>query len=155
MSCAQYLLVGIDIDPRRIEYYVGERIAPGGYAWVFPKGDDVANVGLGVQADLADEPALSYLDRFIDNQSHLAPGSPVTLVAGGVPLALPPPRLVTDGLMLVGDAARQVDPLTGGGITNGMAAGKLAAYASSRVVAQYGPRLEESLSGDVDRILAL
>ena len=35
------------------------------------------------------------------------------------------------------------------------AAGKLAAYASSRVVAQYGPRLEESLSGDVDRILAL
>jgi fructokinase len=44
------------------------------------------------------------------------------------------------------------------GITHGHdieAAGKLAAYASSRVVAQYGPRLEEPLSGDVDRILAL
>jgi digeranylgeranylglycerophospholipid reductase len=127
MSCAQYLLAGIDINPSRLEYYVGQGIAPGGYAWVFPKGDGVANVGLGVQSNLADEPALNYLNRFIEGQPHLAMGSPVTLIAGGVPVAMPPPRLVADGLMLVGDAARQVDPLTGGGITSAMAAAKLAA----------------------------
>jgi len=136
MSCAQYLLAGIDIEPHRLEYYVAEEIAPGGYAWVFPKGEGLANVGLGVQSDLADEPALNYLHRFIESQSHLAPGSPVTLVAGGVPVAMPPPRLVTDGLMLVGDAARQVDPLTGGGITNGMAAGRLAAEVATRAIAE-------------------
>jgi len=135
MSCAQYLLVGIDIKTYRIEYYVGGGVAPGGYAWVFPKGDGMANVGLGVQADLTGEPALNYLNRFIENQPHLAPGSPVTLVAGGVPVAMPPPRLVKDGLMLVGDSARQVDPLTGGGITNGMAAGRLAAEVAARAVA--------------------
>jgi len=40
----------------------------------------------------------------------------VTLVTGAVPVAQAPERLVDDGAMLVGDAARQVDPLTGGGI---------------------------------------
>ena len=136
MSCAQYLLVGIDIKPAWVEYYVGREVAPGGYAWVFPKGDGMANVGLGVQADLANEPALAYLNRFVESQLHLAAGSPVTLVAGGVPVAMSPPRLVTDGLMLVGDAARQVDPLTGGGITNAMAAGKLAAGVAARAIAK-------------------
>ncbi|MFZ5918064.1 MAG: geranylgeranyl reductase family protein [Chloroflexota bacterium] len=136
MSCAQYLLANIDIDPERIEYYLGAAIAPGGYAWVFPKGEGLANVGLGLQADLAQAPALSYLERFVESQPHLSAGSPVTLVAGGVPVALPPPRLVTDGLMLVGDAARQVDPLTGGGITNGMTAGKLAAEVAARAIAE-------------------
>ena len=87
----------------------------------------MANVGLGVQSDMAEGPALNYLNRFIERWPHLSPGSPVTLIAGGVPVALPPPRLVTDGLMLVGDAARQVDPLTGGGITNGMSAARMAA----------------------------
>jgi digeranylgeranylglycerophospholipid reductase len=135
MSCAQYVLVGIDINPSRIEYYVGEGVAPGGYAWVFPKGDGIANVGLGVQADMVDEPALNYLNRFIESQPHLASGSPVTLVAGGVPVAAPPPRLVTDGLMLVGDAARQVDPLTGGGIINGMTAGRQAAEVTAGAIA--------------------
>jgi digeranylgeranylglycerophospholipid reductase len=136
MSCAQYLLVGIDINESCIEYYIGQEVAPGGYAWVFPKGAGMANVGLGVQADLADEPALNYLNRFVESQPHLASGSPVTLVAGGVPVAPPPPRLVTDGLMLVGDAARQVDPLTGGGIINGMTAGRLAAEVAARAVAR-------------------
>jgi digeranylgeranylglycerophospholipid reductase len=127
MSCAQYLLAGIEIDPNRIVYEVGRGVAPGGYAWVFPKGEGLANVGLGVQADLADEPALNYLNRFIEGRPHLSAGSPVTLIAGGVPVAPPPPRLVTDGLMVIGDAARQVDPLTGGGIASGMEAGRLAA----------------------------
>jgi len=45
-----------------------------------------------------------------------------------------PPRLVSDGLMLVGDAARQVDPLTGGGITNAMAAGQLAAEVAAKAI---------------------
>jgi digeranylgeranylglycerophospholipid reductase len=59
----------------------------------------------------------------------------VTLITGGVPVALPPRSLVSDGLMLIGDAARQVDPLTGGGITNGMAAGQLAAEIAAAAIA--------------------
>jgi len=137
MTCAQYLLAGIDIDPTCCSYIIDEETAPGGYAWVFPKGEGRANVGLGVQADLVaeDTSPLVYLHRFIETQAHLEQGSPVTLIAGGVPLALPPHRLVKDGLMLAGDAARQVNPLTGGGIANGMFAGRLAAEVAAAAIA--------------------
>jgi digeranylgeranylglycerophospholipid reductase len=139
MACAQYLLAGIEIDPACCYYYVGQGVAPGGYAWVFPKGEGKANVGLGVQADLAADTALNYLNHFIESQPHLAQGSPVTLVVGGVPVGPPLPRLVTSGLMLVGDAAHQADPLTGGGIANAMLAGRLAAEVAAQAIAAGDP----------------
>jgi len=147
MVCAQYLLAGIEIDPTCTCYTICHEVAPGGYAWIFPKGEGKANVGLGVQADLWEGVAanahkgpkcgnvLGYLTRFIETDPRLAQGYPVTLVAGNVPVALPPARLVADGLMLVGDAARQVDPLTGGGIINAMTAGKLAATVAVEAIA--------------------
>jgi len=135
MSCAQYLLAGVEVDPTCCAYYLGMDIAPGGYAWVFPKGEGRANVGLGVQGDLVREPPLTLLERFIANQPHLRCGYPVTLVVGGVPVAPTLPRLVGDGCLLVGDAARQVDPLTGGGIINAMTAGRLAGEVVAEAIA--------------------
>ncbi len=145
MVCAQYVLSGIELDPTCTSYTIGYEVAPGGYAWVFPKGAGQANVGLGVQADLwrtagsqLKPPAatvLDYLNRFIEARPTLARGHPVTLIAGNVPVALAPARLATDGLMVVGDAARQVDPLTGGGIINAMTAGRLAAETAVAAIA--------------------
>jgi digeranylgeranylglycerophospholipid reductase len=137
MACAQYLLAGIEIDPTCTCYTIGHELAPGGYAWVFPKGEGKANVGLGVQADLwqGDETALDCLNRFIEARPFLAQGYPVSLIIGNVPVALPPVHLVADGLMLVGDAARQVDPLTGGGIVNAMIAGRMAAEVAAAGIA--------------------
>lgn len=155
MACAQYLLAGIDWDPTCLGYWIDETVAPGGYAWVFPKGEGRANVGLGVQADLATSPALAYLDRFVEREPGLAKGSPVTLIAGNVPVTLPCSQLVTNGLMLVGDAARQVDALTGGGIIHGMIAGRFAAQTaaealesrdtSARVLRAYQERVSQFL----------
>ncbi len=161
MICAQYLLTGIDWDTSCLGYWIDEEIAPGGYAWVFPKGEGRANVGLGIQADLGDQTALSYLNRFVEREPALAQGSPVTLVAGNVPVALPCQRLVADGLMLVGDAARQVDPLTGGGIMNAMTAGRLAGRVaaqaieagdtSARGLAAYPEQVEQTMGRRLER----
>ncbi len=134
LTCAQYLLGGIELDPQRCDYYLGETLAPGGYAWVFPKGDGLANVGLGVQADLAQTSALEYLHRFIEKYPQLEQGSPVTLIAGNVPVGIARGAIVDHGLMLIGDAARQADPLTGGGIANAMVAGRLAAEVAAQAV---------------------
>jgi len=153
MACAQYLLAGIEVDPACCYYYIGQEVAPGGYAWVFPKGEGRANVGLGVQADLATDSALNYLIRFIERQPHLVQGSPVTLVVGGVPVSRSLPRLVESGLMLVGDAARQVDPLTGGGIANAMIAGRLAAEVAARAIAS-GDTSAETLALYQERWMA-
>ncbi len=134
MTCAQFLLAGIDLDPECTYYYLDDQIAPGGYVWIFPKGKGRANIGLGIQADLPASTPIELLTRFVESHQFLAQGSIVTLIAGGVPVALPPSRLVTSGCMLIGDAARQVDPLTGGGIANGMAAGRLAAQVVSEAI---------------------
>src|SRR5438874_8151877 len=65
-SCAQYVVEGIDFDPDAIYLQFGADIAPGGYAWVFPKSPGVANVGLGPVALKADaRNARQYLDAWI------------------------------------------------------------------------------------------
>jgi digeranylgeranylglycerophospholipid reductase len=136
MACAQFLLAGIDLDPTCTYYTISDEFAPGGYVWVFPKGAGKANVGLGVQADLPRRATpIELLTRFVESQPNLARGYPVTLVVGNVPVALPPARIVGDGIMLIGDAARQVDPLTGGGIINAMIAGRIAAQVAVDAIA--------------------
>jgi digeranylgeranylglycerophospholipid reductase len=78
MVCAQYLLAGIEIDPTCTCYVIGHELAPGGYVWIFPKGEGKANVGLGVRADLWQaecpdgEAVLGYLTRFIEARHALA-----------------------------------------------------------------------------------
>ena len=134
MSCAQFLLAGVDVDPQCTCYYVDPHLAPGGYIWVFPKGQGRANVGLGVQSDLVTIPPVDLLTQFVQSQPALARGSAVTLVVGGVPVGLSPQRLVSHGCLLVGDAARQVDPLTGGGMAHAMSAGRLAARVAAQAI---------------------
>jgi digeranylgeranylglycerophospholipid reductase len=135
MTCAQFLLAGIDIDPECMYFYLDQECAPGGYVWIFPKGHGRANVGLGMQADLARQPPIELLTRFVERRAFLAQGSIVTMIVGGVPVGVPRGPIVTDGCLLVGDAARQVDPLTGGGIAHAMAAGRLAAGVVSEAIA--------------------
>jgi digeranylgeranylglycerophospholipid reductase len=138
MVCAQYLLAGVEVDPFCCRYVIDEAAAPGGYAWVFPKGPDRANVGLGIQADLmhSRRSVREMLDGFVESDRRLSRGSPVTLITGGVPVSPPLDELVSDGLMVIGDAAHQVDPFTGGGIITGMTAGRLAAQVAVQCLAR-------------------
>lgn len=126
-SCAQYVVAGIDFDPDAIYLHFGEQLAPGGYAWVFPKGVDVANVGLGIVA-LRAEPGVTarrYLDRYM--AAYFPTGVTTGYTVGGVIVHPTVKRTVADGVILCGDAAHMVNPLSGGGIVNAMKAGRLAA----------------------------
>jgi digeranylgeranylglycerophospholipid reductase len=131
MSCAQYLLTDIEIDPFMTVFYLGNRIAPEGYAWVFPKGERTANVGVGISSrrSRAGNRARDYLDRFV--AEHFPDGKTIEYIVGGVPVCRPLPCTVADGLMIVGDAARVSDPITGGGIFNALHTGRLAAGVAS------------------------
>jgi len=132
-SAAQFEMAGVEMEDNNcIEFYFGS-VAPGGYAWIFPKGDDIANVGLGVLTTNTDKTAYEHLLEFVKNCPATQNAQPVELNVGGDPVGGMPKKLVTDNLMVVGDAAGQVNPLTGGGIisgmTGGMIAGKVAAEA--------------------------
>ena len=134
-SAAQFEMAGVEMEDNNcIEFYFGS-VAPGGYAWIFPKGDDIANVGLGVLTTNTDKTAYEHLLDFVKNCPSTQNAQPVELNIGGDPVGGMPKKMVTDNLMVVGDAAGQVNPLTGGGIisgmTGGMIAGKVAAEAIS------------------------
>jgi len=132
-SAAQYLLEGIECDPDAIYLQYSKRWAPGGYAWVFPKGVGVANVGLGIKALRGDgRNAREYLDSWV---AHRFPGAGVRrFSAGAVITATTLSRTCADGVMLVGDAAHMVNPLSGAGLVNAMKAGRLAGRHAARAL---------------------
>jgi digeranylgeranylglycerophospholipid reductase len=134
-TCLQYRMTNVDCDVRYCDFFLG-KVAPGGYVWVFPKGEGLANVGIGVQVSqvtaMAD--ARNYLDRWIDHHPGYAKGKKIDMVGGGVSICAPLKQTVGDGIMLVGDAARMIDPLTGGGIANGCIAGKICGEVAAEAV---------------------
>lgn len=129
-SCFQYRLTNLDYDPDYCEFYLGSR-APGGYIWIFPKDENTANVGMGIQLAQLKTPGQikQTLDRFIARDKRLKNGKPLDMVSGAVSISAPIDKTVMDNLLLVGDSARQIDPITGGGISNGCIAGRIAGEA--------------------------
>jgi len=128
-SCVQYSVGNIDLDVHRMDMYLGNSVAPGGYLWVFPKGEGFANIGIGVSGKYSKEKsAKQYIDEFMEK---FYPSATIhTTMCGGVPCAKPLKEPISEGLMLVGDAAHFVNPMTGGGIAaamkSGMFAGRIA-----------------------------
>ncbi|MFC1561051.1 NAD(P)/FAD-dependent oxidoreductase [Candidatus Latescibacterota bacterium] len=122
----QVTLAGIDVDPHVFKMYFTGEYAPGGYAWVFPKGSNTANVGLGISGDYAKKKSpKKYLDEFL---AYYFPNSAIVgRTFGGVSCTGGIEKIFTDGVMVAGDAAHMANPITGGGIINAMIAGKLAA----------------------------
>ncbi len=132
-TCAQMTPSGIDLEDEVCEFYFGSEVAPEGYLWVFPKGSGMANVGVGISGMASKHrSALHYLREIVHRRFPRAVA--LTTVAGGVPCATTVDRLIAGNVVLVGDAAHQVNPISGGGITSGMKAGKLAAEAIVKAV---------------------
>jgi digeranylgeranylglycerophospholipid reductase len=124
-SCAIAKIKHPSIVGNTIEFYVDDSIAPGGYLWVFPRGPGVANIGLGVLGSRS-KPGSStkLLKKFVEKEFD---GAEVyDEQCGGVPVAHWNKKLVNDGVLLVGDAAGQVNALNGGGIAYALFAGKVA-----------------------------
>jgi len=135
-SCIQYRMTNVNVDPNACEFRIGS-VSPGGYIWIFPKGEGVANVGIGIQATRC-EPGASpkfYLDKFIEEDPRLRDGQILEISGGGVSTSKPV-SATTDNLIAVGDAARFINPLTGGGIheacISGMYAGKVLTECASK-----------------------
>lgn len=123
----------VEVDQDLIDFYFGQRWAPGGYLWIFPKGDGMANIGLGlVGMPTRENSAKEMLDRFMAERFPQA--SVLTAVAGGIPLSHTLKKITSDGLMLIGDAARMVNPVSGGGIVSGMVSGRIAGQVAAAAI---------------------
>jgi digeranylgeranylglycerophospholipid reductase len=136
----QYEMAGLKLsDSEVLHIYFGEEVAPKGYIWIFPKDYDVANVGIGILGRLSGpgHRAREYLDRFIANHPDIFSGaSPIEINTGGIPVGSAIDCLVADGLMVVGDAAHQVNPIHGGGIALAMNAARIAAEVGAKALSE-------------------
>ena len=145
VTCAQYRLGGLDLEtPSVNEFWMGEKYAPGGYAWVFPKGREVANVGLGVRVKHT-KPPIEYLKDFVAQDPRFRNAKILNKGGGICPVSGTLDRIVMDGLMLVGDAAGQLIPMTGAGIHSSIEAGKMAGRVAAEAVKE-GDVSEKRLS---------
>lgn len=127
-SCLQYVVDGVETSGL-LEIITGKQWAPGGYAWIFPKGHGYAEIGLGVTRTMTNRDARYHLDYFLKHSFLADRFKDVRILevqGGGVPLAAPLKKPYADGLLLVGDAARHVNPITGGGIHTALRDGVLA-----------------------------
>ncbi len=144
MDSGYQVTVGnIDIDQNMIDFYVGSNWAPGGYLWIFPKGDGMANIGLGINGNYAKiysshDMLHGFLNKFYPEVSIL------TSVCGGIPIAKTLKKIISNGIMLTGDAARMVNPVTGGGIITGMQGGQIAGDVAGLAI-QSGDYSEKAL----------
>ena len=131
--CVQMTVSNIKLERQYCDFYFSSEFAPGGYVWVFPKNENTANIGLGIAGEFAQKKsALAYLNEFMEEKFPDA--SVLTIVAGGVACAPYMEKIVTDGLMLVGDAAHQTNPISGGGIVLGMMAAEIAGRVAAEAI---------------------
>ena len=104
-----------------VELHFGS-MAPGGYAWMFPKSSG-ANIGLGIQRSFSKGRSLNqYADEFISKYD----GDISFRGAGSLPMSGTIRTFVKGNYLLVGDAAGMVLPSNGAGITIAMVGGRIA-----------------------------
>ena len=130
---AQWTLTGIELEEGDASEIIIGSVVPGAYVWVFPKSKTVANVGLGIRTDLS-RPAIQVLDEFIANDPRFKNGKKERKTGGICPSTGTLDKIVDDGLMLVGDSAGMVIPLSGAGIHTAIVAGKIAGKVAAEAV---------------------
>lgn len=160
--CLEYEMAGVCADQDAAEMYFGSKCAPGGYAWIIPLGDGVANVGIGVRKSyMAHAKLHQVLGGFIKEHpvasEKLKMGKVTAVIRGLVPAGGSPRALQKKGIILAGDSAGQVMATSGGGIPLAMVAGRVSGEVASEVVlgkaqaGDYEPRVKAEIGAELDR----
>ena len=142
----QFDLIGVDVDPDYVEIHVGRRIAPGFFAWVIPLNDNSARVGLGCRGADPGELLSRFIEKRFEGKRYesLARRSGVIITSG------PIKRTFSNRLLIVGDAAGQVKPTTGGGVILGGICASIAGRVASEAV-KHG-RFEEAFLRSYEKL---
>jgi len=131
-----------EFDPDYCIIHLDQDIAPGGYGWVFPKGDNKVNIGLGVEKTILDkrnkrlgksDNVSSLIEEYlhrnkaIKNPRLSTDANDKNNATGNFQVSVRRQNdcLVANGYMLVGDSAWMPKPLDAGGIGPALVAGTL------------------------------
>jgi digeranylgeranylglycerophospholipid reductase len=124
-----------DVELDAVEVYFGKSYAPGFYAWLIPRPDGSAKVGLATNHGDPRE----YLKRLMSKHpvasKQLIKAKITHVDYHAITLGGPIRKSYADGFLAVGDCASQVKPTTGGGVIFGLTAAKVAAEVASQAIA--------------------
>jgi geranylgeranyl reductase family protein len=112
-----------NLNPDFVEIFTGQNIAPGFFAWIIPtnKEGTEGRTGLCISQDAPHQPAF-YLSNFLKNkQTHpYLKNINIEKKTGGIVPLGPLKKTYSSNILLVGDAAAQVKPTSGGGLYTGL-----------------------------------
>ncbi|RUM35026.1 MAG: bacteriochlorophyll synthase [Archaeoglobus sp.] len=138
-SAKQYVMTDVECDEDTVYMFVGSKIAPGGYAWIIPKGNGIANVGVGIRQSFIskDDSIHKILDRFVKeypySSRYLKRAEVICKIGAVAPVDKPIDKTVFNRTLLVGDSASMILSHVAAGIPVSMIAGDIA----GRVVNDY------------------
>lgn len=154
-----------DMETDMVEIFLGNEYVPGFYAWLIPKGDGIAKVGLAAKTGNPKELLQKLMLRHPAARKKLRTAKILQLSFHPIPLGGPIPKTYSNGFLAVGDAASQLKPTTGGGIIFGMTCARVAADVihealykndfSSGFLSQYQKKCSEILGFDVKFMLKI
>lgn len=143
IAAAQVELEASAEQEDRVDFFLGNEIAPGFFGWSVPAASGILRVGLGV---LPPQAPMRFLDRLV---AHHYPESRIlSRTAGWIPIA-PVPRITAPGALLVGDAAGHVKPLSGGGLYTGGACARIAGKIAASIAASENQEAGSNDSPDI------
>jgi digeranylgeranylglycerophospholipid reductase len=126
----QYCMSGVQTKKENCsEVFFGTPYLTGGFAWILPKTGTIANIGVALHGSQRLNPRLS-LDYFVKKNSiavqRCKNAYPLSESSAPLHASGPLDHTVSDRVLLVGEAAGHVNPLTGEGNYYGLAGGKIA-----------------------------
>jgi digeranylgeranylglycerophospholipid reductase len=143
-------------DQSSVDVWIGSEMAPGFFAWRIPCGD-FTRIGLCISSGHGNPS--SFLNHLLKRSGHDGQER-LRLYSGVIPLG-PRRNTSTDQVILVGDAAGQVKPLSGGGLFTGLTAASLAAQVASdaieandtsaRMLRRYDRIWRDAIGKEIDR----
>jgi digeranylgeranylglycerophospholipid reductase len=129
-------ITDVDLDCRFVHIFTGRKIAPGFFAWIIPTNENgtTARVGLCI-ATRHDHPLTHYFTNLLKHP--LIKGATILKRYGGVIPLGALKKTTHDHVMLVGDAAAQVKPASGGGLYPGLSCARHCAAVAAQAVQKH------------------
>lgn len=107
------------LDPHFVHIFVGQKIAPGFFAWVIPTNSHGTTARIGLCIGSHSRHSLQHYFTTLLQQPVIQHATIMKRYAGTIPLGIMK-KTTDDRIMLVGDAAAQVKPTSGGGLYTGL-----------------------------------
>ena len=141
---------GIEIDTNIVHIYVGKNIAPAGYAWVFPREKNTANIGILIGKQFRGKVNIAMLlDAFLSG--HFPKGKVQRRFAGSIPCQSGRRAMAVGGLLKAGDAASTINPISRAGIFQAMISGGLAGDFALKMLGSQTSRDVKTLCSDYEK----